>query len=254
MTILSKIVILGLASTTLAYVRPSDWKNTYKQLFNKEVTAELLAAIDAEINDFEADGGEVLGEALDVDFEEAEEDVEENFLEGALADGGQKARGGKKKKGGKRKKKRGRKPKKPEGEKYEYSVQSDDHSVPADEPTKPLKGKKQKVAIKVLTAIASEPCMENCDQYCSFGKVEMNAQHEPCRKCARQECLTEIKAVFGGRPGKGKGKKGGKGGKRRPRKDHDDGDDDEAKRPEGGKGKRKRKNRRKGKGGDDDEE
>lgn len=232
---LSKLALVVLATSTAnAYVRPSSWQSTYEKLFKKPVTDSLLKKIDAEIDDFEADGGVVTGEKLHVKFEEALEAAEEavqpletlahsNLLEAALSDGGQRARGGKREK--RKKKKRGRKPKKPEGEKYEYSVQSDDHSVPIEEPTgRPVKGRKSKAVAKILTALKDEPCMENCVQYCVFDDVESNVQHEPCRKCARNECLSEIKAIFGGKPGKGdkggkgkrgKGGKGGKGGKRR---------------------------------------
>lgn len=234
MAILSKIAFVSLATlvcTGNAYIRPSSWKNTYKELFGKEVTDELMAQIKQEINDHVADGGEVYGEDLQVDFDEHEdvEDVPEsegNLLEAALDDGGARGRGGGRRekgegKGGKRKKKRGRKPKKPSGEKYEYNVASDDHVAPADAPQgKPIKGKKKKAVVKILSELANETCLENCAQYCTFGKVELNAMHEPCRKCSRTECLSEIKELFGGkrREKKEKGdKKGkaGKGGKRR---------------------------------------
>lgn len=234
MAILSKIAFVSLATlvcTGNAYIRPSSWKNTYKELFGKEVTDELLQQIKQEISDFEADGGEVYGEELQVDFDEHEdiEDVPEsegNLLEAALDDGGARGRKGGKRgekgegKGGKRKKKRGRKPKKPSGEKYEYNVASDDHVTPADAPQgKPIKGRKKKAVVKILSELADETCMENCAQYCTFGKVELNAQHEPCRKCSRTECLSEIKELFGGkRKEKKEGGKSGKGGKRRKNK------------------------------------
>jgi len=257
MAIFSKIAFVSLATlvcTGNAYIRPSSWKNTYKELFGKEVTEELMAQIKQEINDHVADGGEVYGEDLQVDFdehenvEEVEEDVPEsdNMLEAALGDGGARGRGGGKGgdrknrgegKGGKRKKKRGRKPKKPSGEKYEYNVASDDHVAPADAPQgKPIKGKKKKAVTKILTELAGETCMDNCAQYCTFGKVELNAMHEPCRKCSRTECLSEIKELFGGkrREKKEKGEKGrpGKGGKRRKKGDRKrgkkNGDDEES--------------------------
>merc|ERR1739846_203285 len=73
MAIFSKIAFVSLATlvcTGNAYIRPSSWKNTYKELFGKEVTEELMAQIKQEINEHVADGGEVYGQELQVDFDE----------------------------------------------------------------------------------------------------------------------------------------------------------------------------------------